>query len=227
MAYKTLQYDHIADTFLKDEVFRKADMLLRDVYGMFALPPASLPDAGGGNWAIALVLLCIIDGLSCHVFPTEAIKKKQEKRFKRLIRTKLYWGPAEKGWYDRDKAAAVMYAELRNPLVHELAIDKPAKARPKEYYESAVGKWGLVTVHDIAAIDSMHVWNDDWPTLGVEDYKGGKRLKLSCAALYWTVKQMVNNLAADNAIIEKASSYHGSSAAKASVLHWLRGLIYK
>ena len=227
MSYKPLQYDHISDTFLKDEVFRRADLLLRDVFGMFTLPPASLPEAGGGNWAIALVLLCIIDGISCHVFPTEARVKGQEKRFKYLIRSKLYWGPPKKGWYDRDKAAAVMYAELRNPLVHELAIDKPAKSRPREYYESAVGKWGFVTAQDIAAIDGMYVWNDDWPTLGVEDYKDGKRLKLSCAALYWTVKQLVNDLAADTAVVADASSYHRKTAAKVSVAERLCRLIRK
>jgi len=224
MPYKPLDYEHISDTFLK-EVFGRADLLLRDVYGMFALPPASLPDAGGGNWAIALVLVCIIDGISCHVFPTEAIVKGQEKRFKRLVRTKLYWGSPRKGWYDRDKAAAVLYTELRNPLVHELAIDKPAKARPREYYESAVGKWGFVTVRDIAAIDGMPTWNEEWPTLGVEDHNGGKRLKLSCVALYWTVKQLINDLAADAAIVAAASSHHRSSTAQLSLVEWLCRLI--
>lgn len=226
MPYTPLQYNHITDPFLKDEIFRRADWLLRDVYGMFALPPPSLPDAGGGNWAIALVLLCLIDGISKHVFPTEVLKKGQEKRFKYLIRTKLYWGPANKDWYDRDKAAAVMYAELRNPLVHELAVDKPAKARPSAYGESAVGKWGFVTLQDIAAIDAMPAWNDDWPTLGVENHQGGKRLKLSCAALYWTTKNMINELAADAAVIQAASSHHLNPTARESLLkrlgRWIR-----
>src|SRR5437762_9188909 len=42
----------------------------------------------------------------------------------------IYWGPPQAGWYDKSKAAAVMYTEFRNPLVHELAADKAAKARP-------------------------------------------------------------------------------------------------
>src|SRR5437762_9573031 len=95
----------------------------------------------------------------------------------------IYWGPPQAGWYDKSKAAAVMYTEFRNPLVHELAADKAAKARPIEYKESAVGKWGFVAVQDIDVLESMPTWNDQWPTLGVEDYDGGKRLKLSCAAL--------------------------------------------
>jgi hypothetical protein len=205
MPYRPLDYKHISDPFLLD-VFGRADLLLKDAYGMFALPPATLPGAGGGNWAIALVLVCIIDGIARHVFPTEATVRGQEKRFKYLIRIKLYWGSSKNRWYDKDKAAAVLYTELRNPLVHELALDKPAKARPRDYYETAIGKWGQETVQDIAAIDSMSAWNEDWPTLAVQSHDDGKRLKLSCAALYWSVKQMINDLAADPAIIAAAAS---------------------
>lgn len=227
MSYIPIQYDHISDNFLKEEVFRRADWLLRDVYGMFTLPPAFLQGAGGGNWAIALVLLCVIDGLSVHVFPTSTTCANQEKRFKRLIREKLHWGPPKAGWYDKSKAAAVMYTEFRNPLVHELAADKAAKARPIEYKESAVGKWGFVSVQDIDALERMTTWNDQWPTLGVEDYDGGKRLKLSCAALYWSIKQMTNALAADQGIIAAASLYRRSTNSKPSLFAQFRRLIGK
>jgi len=91
--------------------------------------------------------------------------------------------------------------------VHELAIDKPARARPITFYESAVGKWGTVGLQDIEAIDAMPAWNDDWPTLTEENYNGGKRLKLSCAGLYWTVKNMVDTLAADTAIVNAAAAF--------------------
>ena len=129
MPHKSLDYQHVSDPFLVD-VFGRADLLLKDVYGMFTLPPTTLPDAGGGNWAIAMVLVCIIDGISRHVFPTKSAVSEHEKRFKHLIRQKLYWGSAKKGWYDKDKAAVVLYTEIRNPLIHELALDRPAKARP-------------------------------------------------------------------------------------------------
>jgi len=226
MSYIPIQYNHVSDGFLKDEVFRRADWLLRDVYGMFTLPPASLQGAGGGNWAIALVLLCVIDGLSVHVFPTSQACATQERRFRQLIRERLYWGLPKAGWYDKSKAAAVMYTEFRNPLVHELAADKAAKARPIEYKESAVGKWGFVSVQDIDVLESMPTWNDQWPTLGVEDYDGGKRLKLSCAALYWSIKQMTNALAADQEVVEAASLYRRSKS-KPSLFAQLRSLIGK
>ena len=59
----------------------------------------------------------------------------------------------------------------------------------------------------------MPTWNEDWPILGVQDHDGGKRLKLSCAALYWSVKQMINDLARDPEIIGAATSAHSSSSA--------------
>jgi hypothetical protein len=106
----------------------------------------------------------------------------------------------------------VLYTKFRNPLVHELAIDKPTRAYPSTFHQPAVGKWGAVRLHDIEAIDAMPAWDDDWPTLSVQDYNGGKRLKLSCAALYWAVKNMVNTLAADTAIVTAAAAFHRTTA---------------
>ena len=205
MPYTPVAYSQVADAFLRDEVFRRADWFLHDVYCMFTLPAGS-DDTAGGNWTIALALLCVIDGISCHVYPTNSVVCKQEQRFKCLIRHKLHWGPTTKGWYQKGNAAKVLYTELRNPLVHELAIDKPAPARPSTYHETAVGKWGSVQTQDqdIKKIDALSAWNDDWPTLSVENHNGGKRLNLSCAALYWAVKNMVNTLAADPAVLNAA-----------------------
>ncbi len=224
MPYSEVQYRHIADPFIREEVFRRADWLLRDAYGMFALPPPALPDAGGGNWAIALVLLCVMDGISYHVYPTRANSPKQEQRFKLLFNEKLYWGPVSKGWYRKQDAGAVLYTEFRNPLVHELAADKPARARPSTYLESAVGKWGPVTMRDIEAIDSMRTWSDDWPTLATTEHNGGRRLELSCAALYWSVKHMANSLAADANVIASAVASRAGAKRQTSIGGWWSAL---
>ena len=133
MPYTPVSYNQIADAFVRDDVFRRADWLLRDAYGMFALPPPSLPDAGGGNWTITLVLLCIVDGISCHVYPTDASAPDQQQRFKRLINNKLHWGLPNKGWYHKQTAAARLYTEFRNPLVHELPIDTNRFARAVDF----------------------------------------------------------------------------------------------
>ena len=78
MPYTPVAYDQVADDSQK-EVFKRADMFLRDVYGMFTLPPKPLPDAGGGNWSIALVLLCVVDGISRHVYPTATAVPRPEE----------------------------------------------------------------------------------------------------------------------------------------------------
>jgi len=89
----------------------------------------------------------------------------------------------------------------------------PAGALPDQTNrESAVGKWGDVRMKDIKAIDKLPAWNDSWPTLSVQNYKGGKQLKLSCAALSWSVKNMVNTLAADSAIVNQAAALRRSTA---------------
>src|SRR3954454_10055834 len=97
--YRPVAYDHVPDAFLREEIFRRADWLLSDAYGMFAMQPVL--GTGGGNWSIGLVLLCVVDVISCHIYPTAAVAPRQEQRFKRLINRKLHWGPATKGWYNK------------------------------------------------------------------------------------------------------------------------------
>src|SRR5262245_62147627 len=80
VAYSDLKFDAVPDQSCRD-AFRKANMLLFDVYGMFrGLPPAG-NDGGGGNFSMALVLVCVIDGFSKIMWPLD----DQEDRFKRLI----------------------------------------------------------------------------------------------------------------------------------------------
>ncbi len=175
-------------------------MYLSDVYGMFRTLPPKDADGGGGNFSIVLVLLCIIDGLACEVWPGRSQVKDAEKRFKRPIRCKLPWGPAGKGkWVDKATAANQLYKELRNPLVHELARDKVSRSRPSGYSEPVIGKWGHVPEHarDIAKIDAMIEWNDAWPVLyDSRDNNGNPRRKLAAVSLFWAVKELAKNLIA-------------------------------
>ncbi len=147
------------------------------------------------------MLLCIIDGLAAEVSPGRDGEGNQEKRFKRLIRDRLPWGPEGKDkWFDKGKAADQLYCEFRNPLVHELAGDKPVKSRPAGYVEPVIGKWGIVPdcVRDIAKIDALIEWDKSWPVLyESNDNLGEPRLKLSAAALYWAVKQLAKDVLAE------------------------------
>lgn len=199
MAYRHLDYNTIKATNLRKS-FHRADLYLRDVYGMFrGLPPAG-GDGGGGNFAMALVLLCVIDGLARIAWPND----EQEKRFKALITRRLHWGaPGRKSrWFNRANGAKQLYLEFRNTLVHELAQDKPAKSRPSGFTEPVIARWGEIpeTMRDIALLDALPTWNDAWPILyhGSNDEDGKPRLKLVTAALYWAVKNVAEQLVAEH-----------------------------
>lgn len=178
------------------EAARKADMYLHDLYGMFQLPVKGLVVGGGCNFSIALVLLCVIDGVSCFIYPC-GTSGGEGKRFKQLVREKLYWSTINKKWINKDDAAKLLWAELRNPLAHSLAADEPSRARKEGHDEPTIGKWGEIPLEyrDIDYIDGLTTWNDDWPTLFLTKNAEEKSCSKLCdAALYWSVKRMIKDL---------------------------------
>jgi hypothetical protein len=63
MPYNEIEYGHITHPKLR-KVLLHINMLFKDLYGAFKLPIDENAGEGGGNFAIAIVLLCIIDGVS-------------------------------------------------------------------------------------------------------------------------------------------------------------------
>jgi hypothetical protein len=183
-------------------------MMLHDLYNIFKLPPESTANGGAGNFSIAVVLLCITDGLAVYLYPTRKIND-QGKRFKQLIRDKMCWGPPNKRWMDKGKAAKLLYLELRNPLVHELGADKVTSARLAGHSEPRIGKWGSIPEEsrDIDLIEGMQEWNKDWPILEVKKDEREDYVMFSGAAMYWAVKRMISELVSDGLIIENAVKY--------------------
>ena len=112
-------------------------------------------------------------------------------------------------WIDKADAANQLYLEVRNPLVHELARDKVSSARKSGHNEPIIGKWGEIdkAYRNIESIDAMTVWNNKWPTMYVKKASGDGKpcMKLNAAALYWSVKRMLDDLVKD----QKAMSYAG------------------
>jgi len=100
---------------------------------------------------------------------------------------------------ERSQAAALLYLEIRNPLVHELGKDRRSKARPRDAAETIVGRWGRISksMQRMDRIDARQTWNPAWPVM---EYKAGTaerppHVKLSCVPLYWVVKRMTERLA--------------------------------
>ena len=96
MTYKNIDLVYF-DNGNKRKVINHADMLLRDAYGMFKLPIHDKSGEGACKFSILILMLLIIDGISVYFYPTKEVISDQEKRFKKLIRDKLYWGPIDKG----------------------------------------------------------------------------------------------------------------------------------
>jgi hypothetical protein len=193
MTYRAISWERISDPSLQD-VFRRANMLLADVYSMLAVKPHR--NAGTCNFSIALVLLCVVDGIARDVHPTIRAVPDHETRFKRLIRERLPWGPPAKRWIDIGQAAKWFYCEFRNPLTHELGKDVSEARRGQSEYEPVVCRWDPVPEMRVDSLDALKQWDLRWPVMRWSGYKDGRRISLSGAALYWTVKRMVTNLAA-------------------------------
>lgn len=188
MPYNHLTYETIDDPELVD-VFHDADMLFHDVYGMFKLPEAVNGDGGGCNFPIALVLLCVIDGLASEVYPTRLVEK-QKKRFTQFIRDKL-WPNGKLRDFTPNEGANVLYREFRNSLVHELGGNHYAPSGIKTRPEGVAGKWGLLVPEEnwnIEHLDAVDEWPENWPVLYKNELGAPK---LCCAALFWTLKRTV------------------------------------
>jgi hypothetical protein len=181
-------------------------MLLHDLYSFFRMPPSE--HEGAGNFSILLVLLYIIDGISVFIYRTPKVDD-QETRFKKLVRDRLHWGSTDNGWVEKGLAAKQMYLELRNPLVHELGADKVTSARNAGFLEPRISKWGNIDSdsHDIDLIEKLSSWNDHWPILKVCTIDRGSYIKVNGAALYWAVKNMIEGLVSDEAILRDAVDF--------------------
>ncbi len=170
---------------------------------MLAVDPAQ---TGGGacNFSIALVLLCLIDGLARDVYPTLKVAD-QGTRFRQLVRDKMPWPADDDQWVDRALAGNVLYLELRNPIAHELAQDKATSARPYGYLDPAVVKTRAGRTISVDEIDSLTQWCREWPVLSIVTKQNGRsRYVLDCGALYWATKSMVAGFSRDSKLLSEA-----------------------
>ena len=198
MSYQHLNWKAVSHPVLR-KVLSHADTLLLDVFKMFQSYSKSPLDLSRFNFSIVIILLCIVDGIARDIYPTQQVKDP-EKRFKRLLRDKLPWSQSSGSWIDIAEAARHLYLEFRNPLVHELGQNKVTRARRPGFLEPKLGPWGEIDEdsQDIELIDGLGAWNDKWPVLYVQEDDDGPRIKVCCAALYWSVKHMVQDLMEDN-----------------------------
>jgi hypothetical protein len=177
-------------------------MYLADVYTMLDVVPPVNSNGGRCNFAAALTLCAVIDGICVEVYPTRGKEADAERRFKKLVLKYLKWGPSKLGWIAPAEVGGTLYCELRNPLAHNVARDIPSGVRRKGYGEPYMVrsiKGGEIPTAD--KVESIETWDPECPVIWAEIPKGqqSKSLKLSVPALYWHVKDMVRRLAHDGA----------------------------
>ena len=209
MGYERLRYEELSDTHAR-ELFTRANTYLADVYTMLSAPVRKGSSSGACNMSSVLVLLTVVDGLSAYVYPGRAsgspctvcgrgpARDDAKARFTRLLRERLDW---DQTWMEKDRAMAILYLEIRNLLVHELGKDRPSKARPPGTSEPVCGRWGRIppSARRMSRLDARKTWPKVWPTMEVNPSPVDPKLrvKICCAALYWTIKKMTAELLED------------------------------
>jgi hypothetical protein len=94
-------------------------------------------------------------------------------------------------------AATILYKEFRNTLTHALGKDAASDFREAGFDQPTVGPWGKIKPKRIGAVDARKSWPGKWPILQVWEDNSGKRDKLTVAALYWAVKDLVKKMVRD------------------------------
>jgi len=198
--------DHIRDRELR-RALTHASVLLADVYTMLGAEPTQGSNGGTCNFSIGLVLACIIDGLATEIWPIEPVKSGgQLKRMEALL-LRLPWGSKADGWITRIEAAKVLYHEVRNPLVHNLGADMRWRGRRRGFLDAAI----VLGMRDRKRVspdelEALAKWDPKWPVVWAKKKTepGPPRFVVSAPALYWHVKWLAINLAADDALLAQA-----------------------
>ena len=202
MPFHPVKCDHLTNWEMR-RVFQHASGYLADVYTLMHADPGP-EKSGAGNFSIALILSCVIDGLATEIYPIQPVDD-QEKRM-RVLLERMPWGTKAQGWVTRGEAARVLYLDIRNPLAHNLAADTNPNVRRPGYADPALVKrmrdWTRPTASEL---EEMSEWpNKKWPVMWAEDSHGKRRIVLSDLALYWHVKRLTVQLAADTAFLQRA-----------------------
>lgn len=211
MPYTNLPTDHIADPHLR-RAFVHASVLLADCYAMLGLEEKPATGAGGCNFPLGLVLACILDGLATEVYPIEVgdrikPRARQYARLRKLLSERLAWGSTAHGWITLAEATGVIWAEIRNPLAHNLGADTKPKQRRRGFSDAAIiRRLRDGTLPDADAVDQATNWDKKSPVMWAKSVEegGSPRIVVSAPALYWHVKRLAADLASDTDVLSRA-----------------------
>ena len=202
MPFHAIQCDGIRNREMR-RIFQHASGYLGDVYTLIHADPTP-ENSGAGNFSIALILSCVIDGLATEIYPIEPAGDQQERM--RVLLERMQWGTKAQGWVAREEAARVLYLDIRNPLAHNLAADTSPSVRRPGYADPALvmrmKDWARPSAPEL---EERSDWPDKrWPVMWAEHAHGKRRIVVSDLALYWHVKRLATDLASDQACLRTA-----------------------
>lgn len=126
MAYKPLDIDPNVPPRVRAFIDKRIEPLFRDVHAMLRLPVNQEGFETGCSMVAALTLFAMVAGLSRVFHFPRGLKKNKKpggdrRRFIDFMRTKYLPFDRPRGKISHKKAAAIIYEEFRNNLVHALA----------------------------------------------------------------------------------------------------------
>ncbi|MBI4583217.1 MAG: hypothetical protein HY717_04260 [Planctomycetes bacterium] len=157
---------------------------------MLRLPILDQGLSGGCNFAAAAAICNLISGIS-EVLYRPAGNPDSGPRFKSLLENYFPW---EKGERRKDRAK-LLYKYIRNPLAHELGLDR------RTHTTRIIIRKGPLSDEKIKELESS-VNRPEWLPSPLK--RNGKRWNLSVPAFYWAAFNLLRNVARDPVHMERA-----------------------
>ena len=154
------------------------DMQFRDIRGMMRLPLKDLGIDGGCNFAAALAMCNMINGISRVLYqPSKKIPKSSEGseiRFKQYLRDYFPWGSGDK----REGVVNIIYDVFRNPLTHSLGVQSKQRTRKVWINKSPLSEEQIT---QLETNEKRPAWADTAVLIEPD------RLVLNDIGLYWAL----------------------------------------
>lgn len=204
MSYKSLKIVSTTPARVKNLVRSLENHYFSDVHVMLRLP---LPDQqlnAGCNFAIAQVLAAAVSGISVTLYRQTG---GSGARFKELLKAHYPWSWEPGNAVLPDQGAKVLYSLIRNPLTHDLGLDlQNRKKGQKVLLKRLALKGSGLPEEFIERLESKIRPNPMSPTVSIT---GGSTVVL-VEALYWGVRQMIEDLTHDTACMKDAEKFLSS-----------------
>jgi hypothetical protein len=210
MAYKPLDLDKDTPPHVRALIRSVEKMCFSDVHTMLRLPEETGSLDSNCDFAIAHVLMAVIGGVSATLY-MPGIKNQDRAKFTGVL-THYYPWDREPCHITPQATAIAIYEEFRNPLTHDLGLDIDNKRKGAKLIlkRLAFGKGGLPESFIETELEGYARRKNMSATLTLTKTGTRERKILLVEALYWGVRQMIQNISADKTRMAAAEKFLSS-----------------